>query len=497
MAIKQQLNLSTSQQLVMTPAMQQAIKVLELNSLEVQEYIAEQLLENPLLRSSEGEEDDVAGAPDSTGLLQEYVEDNQAGETETAGENLENYTVAAEAVDSNFENDFDIGYGDRLINARPDGAYDEDQTPWQERTAHQNSFQELLERQIDVAFRDPKDRLLAVKLAEHLDGSGWFVGDLQALATEMGVHQDNMLALLETLQGFEPSGLFARNLAECLEIQLRSLGRLDPKIQILLHNLPLLAEGKISKLMKLCRCDEELLREMVQDIRRLNPKPAADHDLAVNAHIVPDVFVYRSDEDDWIVELNQDNIPNLLLDRHYYARAVEGASKTIDKEYLTRQFQNAQWLRKALNQRNVTILKVATAVINHQSRFLDHGVSALEPLVLQQVADQIEMHPSTVSRATNGKYISTPRGMFELKYLFQTAIESNNPHVRFSAEAIRYRIKTLIAEEDPAKPVADDALSEILHGEGIRLARRTIAKYREEMAIPSSSKRKRQNKALL
>ena len=493
MAVKQQLNLSASQSLVMTPAMQQAIKVLELSSLEIQEYIEQELLENPLLRASEGEADDIAGAPDDTGLLQDYAEDSEPD----APTDLEDYSQAAEAVDSNFENDFDIGYGDRLINARPDGAYDEDQTPWQERTARETSLQEKLEQQIDIAFLNPSKRLLAITLFEHLDASGWFVGNIAEIAEEIGVAEEDALEVLQTMQGFEPAGIFARNLAECLEIQLRSSGRLDPKMQTLLENLPLLAEGKIPRLMKLCQCDEELLREMVQEIRRLDPKPAADYDLAVNAHVVPDVFVYADGAGGWIVELNPDNIPALLVDRHYYARAVDGASKTIDKEYLTKQFQNAQWLRKALNQRNTTILKVATTVINHQSRFLEHGVSALEPLVLQQVADLIEMHPSTISRATNGKYISTPRGMFELKYLFQTAIESNNPHVRFSAEAIRHRIKTLINEEDPTKPVSDDALSETLNSEGIRLARRTIAKYREEMRIPSSSKRKRQNRSLL
>ena len=425
-------------------------------------------------------------------MLQDYAEDGESDRTP----NTENYTEAAEGVDSNFENDFDIGYGDRLINARPDGAYDEDQTPWQERTARETTLQEMLESQIDIAFSKSSERLLAAKISEHLDASGWFTANTEQLAEEVGVTEDILLQVLNTMQGFEPAGIFARNLAECLEIQLTGQGRLDPKIQTLIQNLPLLAEGKVKKLMKLCQCDEELLREMVADIRRLDPKPAAGYDLAVNAHIIPDVFVRPDGEGSWIVELNQDNIPSLLLDRNYYARAVEGASETIDKEYLTKQFQNAQWLRKALNQRNVTILKVATTVINHQSRFLEHGVSALEPLVLQQVADLIEMHPSTVSRATNGKYISTPRGVFELKYLFQTAIESNNPNVRFSAEAIRYRIKTLINEEDPAQPIADDALSEILNGEGIRLARRTIAKYREDMNIPSSSKRKRLNRSL-
>ena len=489
MAVKQQLNLSASQNLVMTPAMQQAIKVLELSSLEIQEYVEQQLLENPLLRASEGEPDETETAQDHT---EERTEDGGDPPTD-----LEDYSSVAETVDSNFENDFDIGYGDRLINARPDGAYDEDQTPWQERTAGEVSLQEKLQQQIDITFRDPPERLLAAKLSEYLDASGWFSGDTAEIAAETGVTEQALLKVLETMQGFEPSGLFARNLAECLEIQLRHHERLDPKMQVLLENLPLLAAGKIPRLLKLCQCDEELLREMIQEIRRLDPKPAANYDLAVNAHIVPDVFVYADGHGGWIVELNADNIPSLLLDRNYYAHAVEGASKTIDKEYLSKQFQNAQWLRKALNQRNATILKVATTVINHQSRFLEHGVSALEPLVLQQIADLIEMHPSTVSRATNGKYISTPRGIFELKYLFQTAIESNNPNVRFSAEAIRHRIKTLITQEEAAKPLSDDALSEILNAEGIRLARRTIAKYREEMCIPSSSKRKRQHQSLL
>ncbi|NQY82402.1 MAG: RNA polymerase factor sigma-54 [Alphaproteobacteria bacterium] len=501
MMIKQNLNLTTSQNLVMTPAMQQAIKILELNYTEMQEYIDQQLLENPLLQASRGEEDDIDGTPDATGLHQDYAEEN-AGDSEDApniaeGLECESYDQAAKAIDSNFENDFDIGYGDRLINMRPDGAYNEDQTPWEERTAGNLSLQEVLQQQIDVALSDPQERLIAATLTDHLDSNGWMIGDTAHIAKELGVDEQKILRVLAVMQQFEPSGIFTRTLAECLRIQLQSAERLDPKMHTLLENLPLLAEGKFSKLMKLCSCDEDLLREMIQNIRRLDPKPAARYDQFMSANIVPDVFARKNLEGEWIVELNDQNLPRLLVDRRYYTRAVAGSSKTIDKVYLSAQFQNAQWLKKALHQRAITILKVSSAVINHQFRFLEHGVSALEPLVLQQIADQIEMHPSTVSRAINNKYISTPRGIFELKYLFQTAIKSNNPRVRFSAEAIRHRTKTLITEEDPSRPVADDALSKILHAEGIKLARRTIAKYREEMRIPPSSKRKRQHLSIL
>lgn len=508
MAINQSLNLTTSQNLVMTPAMQQAIKILEFNQLEMQEYIDQQLLENPLLQASQGDDDFVEGSPDQEGMIQGENNENHAdtggdglddGEIADVGDSLarQDFDESAAAVDSNFENDFDVGYGDRLINAAPDGAYDEDMTPWEERTANKESLQEVLQRQIAVTFPAQEDALVASHLCEYLDANGWMIGDLHSIAEELGSTREKVLAVLHQMQEFEPSGIFARDLAECLKIQLKMHNTFSPQIAVLLENLPLIAEGKFSKIMRLCKCSEDELRDMLALIRQQNPKPASDYDILIATTVVPDVFVRKNPDGTWGVELNEQNLPRLLVDRHYYAKAVAGSKKAIEKEYLSTHYQNAQWLKKAVHQRAITILSVSAAIVEHQHRFLEYGVSALEPLVLAEIAEKIDMHPSTVSRATSDKYISTPRGVFELKYLFQNGIESkNNPNVRFSAEAIRYRIKELIGEEKCDNPISDDALSQALDNEGIRLARRTIAKYREEMNIPSSSKRKRQNQSV-
>ena len=505
MAIKMNLNVTTSQNLVMTPAMQQAIKILELNQLEMNAYIEEQLLSNPMLTTSLGEGEQDWEQPDGHGTLQEinnqdtmqptFNDDSPEGEIEngTVADALnggEFYDSSAH-VDSNFENSFDIGYGDRLAHKRPDGAYDEETTSWEERTATSESLHVLLSRQIESNFITPQEKLIAATLLQHLGDSGWLVTPLEDIAAQADIPLPQAQVVLDKMQQFEPSGIFARNLSECLRLQLEQQGLLTPALEILLEHLPLLAEGKHQKLMKLCRCNETLLREMIGDIRRMNPKPATNYDHMIIQHVTPDVFCRKGDDGTWLVELNEQNLPQVLVDRHYYAQAVAGVHNTIDKQYLTEQWQNANWLCKALNQRATTILKVAAAVVNHQFRFLEHGVSALEPLILQEIADNIGMHASTVSRATQDKYIATPRGVYELKYLFQTGIDSNNPHVRFSAEAIRHRIKSLIQDEDKRKPISDDAISEMLEKEGITLARRTIAKYREDMHIPSSSKRKR------
>ncbi len=306
-----------------------------------------------------------------------------------------------------------------------------------------------------------------------------------------------MTAVLARLQRFEPAGLFARSLAECLALQLIERDRYDPAMAALVDNLELLAAGERTRLMKLCGVDAEDLADMARELRALDPKPGLTHGVAPAEPVIPDVLMRRGPEGDWIVELNPDSLPKVLVNERFYARIAGKTRDKREKEFLSERLQTANWLVKSLHQRATTILKVASELVRQQEGFFRHGVSHLKPLVLRDIAEAIEMHESTVSRVTANKYIATPRGLFELKYFFTTAIPGRGGEDAHSAESVRHRIKRLIEAETAESVLSDDRLVEILRAEGIDIARRTVAKYREAMRIPSSVQRRRLKKAAI
>ena len=327
-----------------------------------------------------------------------------------------------------------------------------------------------------------------------LDEAGYLPADLDLMRTQLGVSPEHFENIIARLQRFEPCGIFARSLHECLALQLHEKDRLDPAMGILLQHLDLLARRENAALMRLCNVDAEDLAQMIAEIRQLNPKPAAAFIADVAPSIVPDVMLRPQAGGGWHVELNTETLPRVLANERYYTQIQSSASKKADKEYIADHWQQANWLVKALHQRATTILKVASEIVKQQDAFFVHGVQHLKPLILKDIAQLVEMHESTISRVTQHKYIATPRGMFELKYFFTTALSRSDGGDDMSSESVRARIRILIENEKPTAILSDDHLSMMLRGEGIDVARRTVAKYREAMKIPTSAQRRREKR---
>jgi RNA polymerase sigma-54 factor len=344
--------------------------------------------------------------------------------------------------------------------------------------------------QLSLDLADPVDRMIGAHLVDMVDDGGYLRGELADIAERLGCSVDRVEETLHLLQRFDPPGVFARSLPECLALQLRDRNRLDPAMQALLDNLPLLASRNAPALMQICGVDSEDLAEMVAELKALNPRPGFAFDTSAAEPVIPDVLV-RPQGGGWAIELNSETLPRVLVNNRYYAEVSGAARSKAERDYLAERYQQANWLVKALHQRATTILKVATEIVRQQEGFFRHGVQHLRPLVLRDIATAIEMHESTVSRVTSNKYMATPRGIFELKYFFTSAIAAASGGEALSAEAVRFRIKGLIeAEADGV--LSDDRIVEILLKEGIDIARRTVAKYREAMRIPSSVQRRRQ-----
>lgn len=354
-----------------------------------------------------------------------------------------------------------------------------------------------LAEQLAVAFPDPMRRMIGQYLIDLVDDAGYVPADLGDAHEKLGTSREEVEAVLAVLQKFDPPGVCARNLSECLAIQLRERDRYDPAMQALIENLDLLAKRDIASLRKICGVDDEDIADMIGEIRHLNPKPGLKFGSAKTQSVVPDVYVRPGPDGGWHVELNSDTLPKVLVNQVYYSQLSKTIRKDGDKSYFTDCLQNATWLVRALDQRARTILKVATEIVRQQDGFFSQGVAHLRPLNLKAVADAIQMHESTVSRVTANKYMATNRGTFELKYFFTASIASADGGDAHSAEAVRHRIKLLIDAESPTAILSDDTIVERLHGDGIDIARRTVAKYREAMRIPSSVQRRRDKQSML
>ncbi len=509
MAINQRLDLKQGQTLTMTPQLQQAIKLLQMSNLELAEFVEAELEKNPLLErddsmSSEKPQDDTPAAVESSG-------DAEAIGPQPEGSSNEQGDVGAveeRGLDTDFDNVFTGGgmaeqeggydaFATNSFAAAGKGGnlkFDDTDFSFENTLAKEATLRDYLEEQISLDFTDNKDRAIAMLMLDYLDESGYFRTDTAQLAERLGTAKERVDGILEKLQHLDPAGLFARNLSECLALQLREQDRLDPAMQKMLENLDLLATHDIKKLKALCGVDEGDLKEMISEIKSLNPKPALEFEHFVSQTVIPDVLMKplpKSKGGGWAVELNNDTLPRVLVNKRYYAEISNSAKQKKDKEYISEQLNTANWLIKALDQRAETILKTASEIILQQEAFFNYGVEFLKPLVLKDIAAVIGMHESTVSRVTTNKYIGTPRGVFELKYFFSSGVSSADGNVEFSSEAVKARIKTLIDAELPAAILSDDDLVDGLKKEGIDIARRTVAKYREAMKIPSSVQRRR------
>src|SRR5258706_4951633 len=488
------LELRQGQSLVMTPQLQQAIKLLQLSNIELAEYCEAELEKNPLLERDDREAAPVSEAPDSV--------------AESAGS--ERADVALSRDDFSKASDMDEAAHDNMYDAEPrkagEGPSSGSLTDWttvksgnaydgedglESSIATDPSLKNHLEGQLSIAALLPEARMILLALIDAVDETGYLRIDLMDIATRLGCEIEDVQAVLGVLQGFDPVGVGARDLAECLALQLKAKDRLDPAMEALLTRLDLVARRDMGQLTSLCGVDAEDISDMISEIRQLNPKPGLAFGSEPVTPVVPDVFVRVGPDGGWLVELNSDTLPRLLVNNQYYGRVSKGSRDKDSKNYLADCLNTANWLVKSLDQRARTILKVASEIVRHQDAFLTHGVRHLRPLNLRIIADAISMHESTVSRVTSNKYISTPRGLFELKYFFTASIQAMNGAVSHSAEAVRDRIREMIENEEPREILSDDRIVSLLTADGVNIARRTVAKYREALRIPSSVERRR------
>jgi RNA polymerase sigma-54 factor len=475
------LEMRQGQSLVMTPQLQQAIKLLQLSSVELSEYVEEELERNPLLER-EAPAIEADGPQDSRA---------EASDEFTADAGLD---VDVESLHP------DLSAGDRLdAGAAPltdwskagSGKSFDDLPELEETLAQEKSLADHLDAQMTIAGFTARERLIGASLIDQLDEWGYMRGDTLEIALALGCPEAEVSGVLARMQGFDPVGVLARSIAECLTLQLKARDRFDPAMQALVANLDLLAKSDFNKLMLACGVDRDDLDDMIAELRALTPKPGAAFGGAPAQTVVPDVYVRSAPDGSWIVELNADNLPRLLMNARYYSEVSRTARNEPDKQFLTECAANANWLIKSLDQRARTILKVAKEIVKQQDGFFAHGVEHLRPLNLKMIATAIEMHESTVSRVTANKYIATPRGVFEMKYFFTASIAAADGGEAHAAEAVRRRIQKLIEAESVEEILSDDRIVEVLRDAGIEIARRTVAKYRESLRIPSSVERKR------
>ena len=502
MALSQRLQIRQSQALVMTPQLMQAIKLLQLSNLDLVAYVEAELERNPLLDHS-AEDGPVSGEIDTAQSPDRPSENGDARDATALESNRDKTDESPVSHDDAFPDDAEptrsraadgpaaysewasVGSG-----GRNDGDYNLEAF-----VSAETTLADWLREQLTLAIVDPVRRMIGHYLIDLVDEVGYLSGDLAAAAEKLGTSAAEIGSVLGILQSFDPPGICARDLAECLAIQLKEHDRYDPAMQALITRLDLLARRDFAALKKICGVGEEDLVDMIAEVRRLNPKPGLAFGSAVVQPIVPDVFVRPAPNGAWIVELNSDTLPKVLVNQSYYAEVSATARRDTDKSYLAECLQNATWLVRALDQRARTILKVSNEIVRQQDGFFAHGVEHLRPLNLKTVAEAIGMHESTVSRVTANKYMATSRGIFELKYFFTSAIAAAHGGEAHSAEAVRHRIKQLIDAESAADVLSDDTIVEKLRDLGVEIARRTVAKYREAMRIPSSVQRRREKHA--
>jgi len=506
MALSQKLLIRQSQALVMTPQLMQAIRLLQLSNLDLSAYVENELERNPLLERS-GEGDEAPAGDAGAGGQEAASPTGEAKSGDWLGQELETSRSAIEErLDTNLDNVFPddasgpaepgprapepAAYSDWSgvgSGGRDGGDYNLEAFVPAETTLASHLADQLL-----LAVHDPVRRMIGQHLIDLIDDSGYLTGDLASVAEKLGASEPEVAEVMAIVQTFDPAGVGARNLAECLAIQLKERDRFDPAMQTLVGHLDLLARRDLSALRRICGVDDADLAEMIAEIRALNPKPGLAFGSTLVQPIVPDVFVRPAADGGYAVELNADTLPKVLVDQSYYAVVSKTAKNDAEKSYFNECLQTATWLVRALDQRAKTILKVATEIVRQQDGFLAHGVQHLRPLNLKTVADAIGMHESTVSRVTANKYMATSRGIFELKYFFTSSIASADGGEAHSAEAVRHRIRQLIDDEAPDGVLSDDTIVERLRAAGIDIARRTVAKYREAMKIPSSVQRRRE-----
>ncbi|MFP6695963.1 MAG: RNA polymerase factor sigma-54 [Alphaproteobacteria bacterium] len=534
MAIGPRLELRQTQALVMTPQLQQAIRLLQLTNLELSQYVDQVLERNPILERADA--DGVGeGAGIDEGNLNADPQVDAAGEAISASDGISDDgtvgdTAAVEldgmelpgangldGAEGPLDTDYSENYNNDSVADRPapetpgaEGANSDgyEVGDWsgasgglsggesatvtlEQVLSAEITLKDHVLEQMNVLLTEPILRKIGQDLVEHLDEAGYLTEETAFIADRLGCETELVDIVLDQLQHLDPAGVFARNLGECLALQLRDRNRYDPAMQTLIENLHLLAAMDVRLICETCGVNAEDAEEMIAELKALNPKPGLAFDYDVAAPVVPDVFVLEKPDGGWSVELNSDNLPRLLVNRKYYAEINEAARRKEDKAYISECLQSAKWLIKSLDQRARTILSVASELVRQQDGFLANGVQDLRPLNLRAIAEIVGIHESTVSRVTSNKYVATPRGVFELKYFFTSALSAADGGEDHSSEAVRGQLRDLIDKESVHSVLSDDKLVDILRGAGVDIARRTVAKYRDALGIPSSVQRRR------
>lgn len=481
--MRQSLQLRLNQSLTMTPQLQQAIKLLQLSSLDLQVEI-QSVLDSNLMLEREEETPETA-LPEEAPLSSSSEAPSADSEVSTTNENMPDELP----VDSAWDDVYDSYDGSTSYSRN-----DDDQLAGYERQGTTESLHDYLVWQMELTPFSPTDRIIATAIIDAVTESGYLGSSLEDIhqgLEELQVEMDEVEAVLHRVQRFDPPGVAARNVGECLLLQLDQLPADTPRLaearHLLQHRLELLGNRDFNGLMRRMKLSREELQEVISLIQTLNPHPGTQLSTSEPQYVVPDVFVSRTNSG-WRVELNPDNAPKLRINSQY-SQLVKRADNSSDNTYLKNHLQEARWFLKSLKNRNETLLRVATCIVERQREFFERGEEYMRPLVLRDIAELMEMHESTISRVTTQKYMHTPRGIFEFKYFFSSHVNTSDGGEAAST-AIRAKIKKLIANENPQKPLSDSKIASILSAEGINVARRTVAKYRELMSIPSSSERK-------
>ena len=474
--MKQGLQLRLSQQLAMTPQLQQAIRLLQLSTLELQQELQQALESNPLLEQIDTHEEiDTRETQDS--------------ETLDAADALEQKEMPEELpLDASWDTIYTAG-----TPSGTSGDYIDDELPIYQGETTQ-TLQDYLMWQVELTPFSDTDRAIATSIVDAVDETGYLTVPLEDILESMGddeIDIDEIEAVLKRIQRFDPVGVAAKDLRDCLLIQLSQFDKTTPWLEearlIISDHLDLLANHDFRTLMRVTRLKEDVLKEAVNLIQSLDPRPGQSIQTGEPEYVIPDVLV-RKHNGHWTVELNSDSIPRLQINQHY-ASMCNNARNDGDSQFIRSNLQDAKWLIKSLESRNDTLLRVSHCIVEQQQAFFEQGEEYMKPMVLADIAQAVEMHESTISRVTTQKYLHSPRGIFELKYFFSSHVNTEGGG-EASSTAIRALVKKLIAAENPAKPLSDSKLTSLLSEQGIMVARRTVAKYRESLSIPPSNQRK-------
>jgi RNA polymerase sigma-54 factor len=497
MSLGPRLDLRQSQSLVMTPQLRQAIQLLQFSNLEATQFIEDELVKNPLLTHPDSVAE-FSPPPETIDFTAPTAPESSDSAVFAGSGQLP--AAADSPLDIDNSNSYDSGtISDGGFYSQSGGGEDDDYSFIDSLSDRKPNLREHLEQQARLAFQSRLERAIAAALIAALDEAGRLADPPDLIAATIGATAGEVEAVRARMMRFDPTGLFALSLRECLAVQLAEKNRLDPAMATLLENLDLLARRDLRALQDICGVDAADLQDMILEIKRLNPKPGAAFDIEPLQTLIPDVLMRampitasstETGLSDWLLEINPETMPRLLIRRGFHAKMLASASRET-KSFLSEHLQGATWLVKALESRAQTILRVSAEIVRRQDAFFRHGISHLRPLTLRDIAAEVELHESTVSRVTSNKSIATPRGIFELKFFFTTALTGSNGETH-SAEAVRHRVQSLIAAEHAREILSDDAVAQILQREGIDIARRTVAKYREALRIPGSAQRKRE-----